>query len=69
MLRTDDFRRGDVSLPSLDADDLPECCWRCVYLMTKDFSVNYADSLFYYCCAYNWPDKLTDVPPPCLTGS
>jgi len=40
-----------------------------VYLMTKDFSVNYADSLFYYCCAYNWPDKLTDVPPPCLTGS
>ena len=67
MIQADDFRLGDLSIPSTDADDLPVCCFRCVYLLHKEFSVNVGDGLFYYFCAYNWPDKLTDAVPPCLT--
>lgn len=66
MILADDFRMGDISIPGTDADDLPDYCFRCVYLLTKEFSVSYADGLFYYFCAYNWPDKITDTVPPCL---
>ena len=59
---------GDISLPADDADDLPECCWRCVYLLHKEFSVSYVDGQVFLFCAYSWPDKLTDITPPCLTS-
>ena len=65
MIRADDFRPGDVSVPGIDADDLPDCCFRCAYLLTKEFSVS-SDGQFYYFCAYNWPDKITQTVPPCL---
>jgi len=61
----DNFRAGAYSLPAADADELPDCCFRCVYLQVKGFSVSLSDT-FYYFCAYNWPDKLTDTVPPCL---
>ncbi len=65
MENINDFRAGAYSMPGGDADELPDCCFRCVYLQAKEFSVSHGDS-FYYFCAYSWPDKLTQTEPPCL---
>lgn len=65
-MRAGDFRLGEVSVPGTDADDLPDCCCRCPYLVSKEFSVS-SDGQFSYFCAYNWPDKITQTSPPCLT--
>ncbi len=66
MINVAEFRTGALSIPGTDGEDIPACCFRCVYLLTKEFSVNPNDDLFYYFCAYNWPDKITDTVPPCL---
>ena len=69
MIPADDFRTGLLSIPHIDGDDLPSCCFRCVYLVTKEFSVSYQDGAFYYHCAYSLPDRLNQSVPPCLTPS
>jgi len=60
-----EFLAGGYSLPAADADELPECCFRCIYLQAKGFSVALSDTSYYF-CAYFWPDKLTHTVPPCL---
>ena len=39
------------------------------YLIYEEFTVCFVEDPFYYYCAYNWPDKLTDQVPPCLDQS
>jgi hypothetical protein len=68
MINLEEFRAGAYSLPGGDADELPDCCFQCVYLQVKGFSVSLSDT-FYYFCAYSWPDKLTQTEPPCLEES
>jgi hypothetical protein len=65
MVTLEEFRTGQYSIPAEDADDVPSCCFTCVYLMHKEFSVGCRDN-FYYFCAYYWPDKLTQTKPCCL---
>ncbi len=73
MVNLEIFRTGQVSIPAPDADDVPSCCFDCVYLQHKDFSVSSGGDLFYYYCSFCLPDKLTQTPPRCLengpTGS
>ena len=38
MLNVEELRTGQVSLPVIDADDLPYCCFSCNYLFGKEFS-------------------------------
>lgn len=66
MLDLGEFRAGGYTVPSSSGDELPECCFSCVYLLTDEASVCLCES-FYYFCAYSWPDKLTHTIPPCLT--
>ena len=66
MLRVDDFRTGSLSLPATEADEVPPGCFACVYLAYKEFSMNEADGLYYYYCAYHTPGRLTRQEPPCL---
>ena len=68
MIDLADFRTGLVSLPAIDGDDLPPCCFACPFLFQKEFSVNQGDDLFYFACAYSLPDKLNQAVPPCLAG-
>lgn len=65
MIRLDEFRAGGLSIPSIDGDDLPSCCFACPYLSHKGFSTA-ADDIFYYCCVYSWPEKISQTIPPCL---
>ena len=59
------FRSGEFSVPFTSQEDLPPCCLTCVYLLAEETTVCFCAS-FYYFCGYNWPDKLTQVEPPCL---
>ncbi|MDP3181450.1 MAG: hypothetical protein Q8M54_01375, partial [Desulfobaccales bacterium] len=62
----EEFRVGQYGLPFSGADELPACCFNCVYLCHEESTVCFCDSPFYYYCCYSWPDKLTDTVPPCL---
>jgi hypothetical protein len=62
------FRAGLYSLAGSAGDELPECCFNCVYLIADEAAVCLCDS-FYYFCAYSWPDKLTRTVPPCLSSA
>jgi len=66
MIRAEDFMRGELSVPSTDADDLPECCWRCPFLQYKEFSTSIGEGLFYYFCAYNMAEREASSPPGCF---
>ncbi len=66
MLRVEDFRTGSLSLPATEADEVPTGCFTCPYLAYKEFSMNEADGLYYYYCAYHTPGRLTRQEPPCL---
>jgi hypothetical protein len=66
MFNLAEFRAGLYSLAGSSGDELPECCFRCVYLLADEATVCHCDS-FYYFCAYSWPDKLTQILPPCLS--
>jgi hypothetical protein len=68
MITLDEFRTGQLSVPGMDADDVPACCFSCLYLSHKEFSTG-ADDAFYYFCAYSWPDRISTTAPPCLGGS
>ncbi len=65
----EEFRAGLITLPSTEAEELPGCCTRCVYLLAEETGGCFCGSPFYYFCAYSWPYKLTETPPPCLEAS
>ncbi|RJR40999.1 MAG: hypothetical protein C4567_10105 [Deltaproteobacteria bacterium] len=60
------FRAGLDSVSGSAGDELPECCFSCVYLAADEASVCLCDS-FYDFCVYSWPDKLTCTIPPRLS--
>ncbi len=66
MINLNEFRAGQYSVPSCCGDELPECCFACVYLLSHETDACLCASQFSYFCAYSWPDKLTDAVPPCL---
>ncbi len=65
MINPSEFRSGLFSIPCSSGDDLPECCFTCVYLLQDEATVCFCDASYYF-CAYSWPDKLTHVVPSCL---
>ena len=65
MINLDEFRAGQYSVPFSCGDELPECCFACVYLLAHETDACLCDSQLYF-CAYSWPDKLTQTVPPCL---
>jgi hypothetical protein len=52
-------------VPFSCGDELPECCFACVYLLSHETDACLCDSGLYF-CGYSWPDKLTQTVPPCL---
>lgn len=65
MINLHEFRSGQYSVPFSCGDELPECCFTCVYLLYDDTGACLCGSRFSYFCGYAWPDKLTHtVPPP-----
>jgi hypothetical protein len=66
MVNLDEFRTGQFRVPFACADELPPCCFRCLYLLHEESLVCFCDAPFYYFCAYSWPDRLTQTVPPCL---
>lgn len=62
-----EFRTGQCSIPVTDLDDIPACCFRCVFLLYKEFSVG--DGLYYYYCGYHLQDNLTQNAPACAPAS
>ncbi len=69
MITPEEFRTGQHGIPFALQDELPECCSHCFYLIYEEFSVCYVEDPFYFYCAYNWADRLTDPVPPCLEPS
>ncbi len=67
MIDLTEFRRGAWGVPLSDSDTLPECCFRCPYLVTEEYTVCFVADPFYYYCAFAWPDRLTQTVPPCLS--
>lgn len=68
MLDLAAFRSGEFSVPYASKDELPHCCFTCVYLQVDETTVCFCASFYYY-CAYGWPDILTNSVPPCLSAS
>ena len=66
MLRPEEFRLGQWSIPSMDADDLPECFWRCLFLQYKEFSTSPGAGQFYYFCAFPLAENGIESQPKCL---
>jgi hypothetical protein len=66
MISLEDFRTGKFCLPFSCADEIPECCFACVYLLYGETDVSMGDAPYFYFCGYTWPDKLTQTIPPCL---
>ena len=62
MLSEEEFRTGSFSLSSTEADEVPP------HLAYKEFSMNEAEGLYYYYCAYHTPARLHLETPPCLAG-
>jgi hypothetical protein len=66
MINLDEFRSGQWSVPFCCGDEIPECCFMCVYLLYDETDACLCDSQFSYFCGSAWPDRLTHVVPPCL---
>jgi hypothetical protein len=66
IVRREEFRTGSLSLPASDADEVPSGCFACPYLSYKEFSMNEAEGLFYYYCAYYALERSGQELPPCL---
>jgi hypothetical protein len=65
MINLHEFRARQYSVPLSCGDELPECCFACVYLLSDETDACLCDSGYYF-CGYSWPDKLTQTVPPCL---
>jgi len=68
MFRLEEFRAGSYKIPFSWTDELPPCCFQCVYLLSDESPVCFCDAPFYYFCAYTWADNANNPPPPCLTA-
>jgi hypothetical protein len=66
MINLHEFRSGQFSVPFSCGDELPECCFACVYLLYDNAGSCLCGSGFNYFCGYAWPDKLNQTVPPCL---
>jgi hypothetical protein len=65
ILSLEEFRSGRVSLPVIDADELPPCCFSCRYLYGKEFSIG--EGATYLCCGYHLTVRTDeDASPNCL---
>jgi hypothetical protein len=62
MVKVEDFRAGLEGLPFSCVDEIPDCCFRCRYLVYQEA----ACALPYYFCGYNLSDRITDDQPACL---
>ncbi|MBM4302323.1 MAG: hypothetical protein FJ121_12510 [Deltaproteobacteria bacterium] len=65
MINLHEFRAGQYSVHGSCGDELPECCFTCVYLLYDETDACLCDSRTIF-CGYAWPDKLTHTVPPCL---
>ena len=63
MLTPEEFRRGSLSLPATEADEVPPGRFSRPYPACKEFSMNEAPGLFYYYCAYFTEGQLTEARP------
>ncbi len=68
MINLHEFRAGQYSVPFSCGDELPECCFTCVYLLYDDTGACLCGSRFNYFCGYAWPDKLTHDRPALPPG-
>ncbi len=65
MVKVEDFRAGLEGLPHSCVDEIPDCCFRCHYLVYQEA----ACALPYYFCGYNLPDRLTTDQPACFENT
>ena len=57
MINLHEFCAGQYSVPSSCGDELPECCFACVYLLVPDErDACFCESQLYF-CAYPWPES------------
>ncbi len=67
MFRLEEFRAGQYGLPFSCRDELPDCCWACIYLLYDEGDrACFCDKPSFYYCGYTWPDKITQTIPVCL---
>jgi hypothetical protein len=67
MFTLHEFRAGQYSVPLCCGDEIPECCFTCVYLLSNETGGSICCDSVHYFCGYSWPDKLTQTVPPCLS--
>ena len=62
MMIVEEFRTGHVSLPAIDTDDLPSCCFACPYLFAKEISVG--EEVAYLWCGYLMTERTRNLTRP-----
>lgn len=50
MINLQEFGAGQPRLPFCCGDELPECCFVCIYLLYDETDACLCDSQFYYFC-------------------
>ena len=55
MINPDEFHPGQFSVPFCCGDEIPDCCFACVYLLYEATDACLCDSQFSYFCGYAWP--------------
>ena len=63
MINLHEFRAGLYSVPFSCGDELPECCFACVYLLSDATDACLCDSQFYF-CGYRQADPDRPALPP-----
>ncbi len=61
MIKVEDFRAGLHGVPHSCVDEIPDCCFRCSFLVYQEA----ACALPYYFCGYNLPDRINQDTPKC----
>ena len=49
MINLHEFRAGQYSVPFSCGDELPECCFMCVYLLAHETDACLCESQLYFC--------------------
>ena len=62
MLKVEDMRAGREGVPYSCVDEIPECCFRCSFLVCQEA----ACAMPYYFCGYSLPDRINQDKPKCL---
>jgi hypothetical protein len=65
MIKVEDFRAGREGVSFSCVDEIPECCFRCHYLVFQEAACSWP----YYFCGYNLPDRINQAEPACLGES